>query len=201
VTLGAGPESGFPVPPEHRSGAERKRELEIHSWYDQLSPEEDRRVASEPPFNSVVEGRLVDGSYWRLSAYERPTGEIRTERRQISPNGTGGGGCSDYKRTTQWAWGLGGRGTRYMSLDGFAYLEAETIRLVAKDARTATVPGAFRPDMGVSFFLAYVECGGPDWERLEARDGTGAVLSTYEFDYLDVGMPSWVCEQNAKAGQ
>jgi len=84
---------------------------------------------------------------------------------------------------------------------GFVPGEAADIALVAKDGRVGKVPGVHRPDMGVSFFLAYVECGGPDWERLEARDGTGTVLSTYGFDYLDVGMPSWSCEQNAKAGQ
>ena len=171
----------------------RESEFEIHSWYDQLSPEEDGRVASEPPFKSVVEGRLIDGSYWRLSAYEAPTGEICTERRQISPDGTGGGSCADYKRTGQWAWGLGGRGKRYMSLDGFAPLEAETIRLVATDASRGAVPGAFRSDMGVTFYVAFLECGGPDLAQLEALDSAGNVLSTYDFPN-EFGVPSYLFE-------
>jgi len=159
---------------------------------------------AEPGDETVIEGRRDDGAKWRMYARRQASGDVCV--RSFAWNvesGRGGGGShgDDCPAATEWGFTTSSDNEIYMGAVGFAPGEAAEVALVAKDGRVGKVPGVHRPDMGVSFFLAYVECGGPDWERLEARDGTGAVLSTYEFDYLDVGMPSWSCEQEARSAQ
>lgn len=191
--------AGPAAPPASDPGGERPTPIQIFSKYDKLTPEEGRYVEAGPPFEPVVEGRLVDGSVWRLSAYERPTGEICSERNQWNPErGSGGGGGGDCRNKKEWDFGGGGSGDRYMAVNGFAPLNAATFRIVAKNATEASVPGAFHSKMAVTFFLGYIGCDGPDVARLEALDANGRVLGTYEVpDIGGFGFPSQICEMSS----
>ena len=176
----------------------------LHGTYEQLKPQEQRMVASDPPYEPMVEGRLVDGSFWRMSAYQQPTGGICFESRQWDPEtnsgGGGGAGQTDCKGDSEWDWGMTASGERYVGIVGYAPVEAHEIEFVTRDGRTDRVGGVFKSAMGVSFFTAWVECGGPDLERLDALDRNGKTISTLSFKEFPEGMPSWFCDFIQESG-
>lgn len=180
------------------SGKPAPAPLKLHGTYEQLKPEEQRMVTSDPPYESAVEGRLVDGSFWRLSAYKQPTGGICFESNQWDPRtrsgGGGGAGQTDCKGSSQWNWGMTASGDRYVGLVGYAPVDAHEIELVTKDGGKGRVGGVFKTAMGVSFFVAWLECGGRDLDRVDALDRNGKVLSTLSLKEFPQGMPSWFCD-------
>ena len=192
-------------PPPGTGNAAPAESLKIASSYGALRPDEMYPMdPAEPGDETVIEGRRDDGAKWRMYARRQASGDVcvRSFAWSVeSGRGGGGGHGGDCPAPAEWGFTLSSDNDVYIGAVGFAPGAAAEIALVAKDGRVGKVPGVHRPDMGVSFFLAYVECAGPDWERLEARDESGAVLSSYSFDYLDVGTPSWSCEQAAKSGQ
>lgn len=194
------PSATPPVPNAARGPAP----LKLHGTYEQLKPAEQRRVAADPPYEPMVEGRLVDGSFWRVSAYQQPTGGICFESNQWDPNtnsgGGGGGGDTGCKPGSEWNWGMTARGDRYVGMVGYAPVDAHEIELVTKEGGTGRVGGVFKSEMGVPFFAAWMECGGPDLDRLDALDRNGKVISTLSFKDFPEGMPSWFCDFLKESG-
>lgn len=186
------------------AGAQAPPPLELHGTYDQLKPDEQRYVASDPPYEPMVEGRLVDGTFWRVSAYQRPTGQICFETSRWDPEknsgGSGGGGQVDCKGNSTWEWGMTASGDRFVALVGYAPVNAHEVELVTKDDRRGRVGGVFKTAMGVSFFAAWIECGGPDLDRMDALDPSGKVVSTLSFKDFPQGMPSWFCDFIKESG-
>lgn len=201
---GVPPEPTDPAIPPTAAGSRAPAALPIHGTYEQLKPQEQRDVASDPPYQPMVEGRVVDRTYWRVSAYRQPTGGICFETATWDPatssGGSGGGGQADCKSNTEWDWGGTSSGERYVALVGYAPADAHEIELVTKDGRRGRVGGVFQDPMGVSFFAAWMECGGSDLDRFDALDRAGKVLSTYSFEDFPEGMPSWFCDFLKESG-
>lgn len=192
------------IPPAAAGRPQAPPPLKLHGTYKQLKPDEQRRVASDPPYEPMVEGRLVDGTFWRLSAYQQPTAKICFETSRWDPRrnsgGSGGGGHTGCKGNSEWNWGMTASGDRYVALVGYAPLDAQEIQLVTKEGGTGRVGGVFKAGMGVSFFAAWIECGGPDLDRLDALDANGKVLSSLSFRDFPQGMPSWFCDFIKESG-
>lgn len=176
------------VAPPSPAGAPR---YPVLSEYSQLSEEEAQWVANGPPYETLVEGRVVGTKrVWRTSGFHRPDGKICSEIQHWNPDSSSGGsGSGDCMSASEWAWGAGGPEDLY-GFNGFAPVAASTIRIVGHDGSTAEVPGVHRADMGVTFFVAWVNCDAPDIERFEAvRDGR--VVSTHSMAPIE--MPSMMC--------
>ena len=174
----AGPDGQRPTEVQPPSA----KPLKIASSYGTLRPDEMYLMdPAEPGDETVIEGRRQDGAKWRMYARRQGSGDvcIRSFAWNVeSGRGGGGGHANDCPAPTEWGFTLPSDNEIYIGAAGFAPGRAAEIAIVAKDGRVGKVPGVHRPDMGVSFFLAYVECDGPDWERFEARDEKGGVLGT-----------------------
>jgi len=148
------------------------------------------------PYEAVVEGRVSDGVYWRLSAYLQ-IDEICPEKNHHDPEtgggGGGGGGCTPRSERGLAASGPGS--SDYLGMHGYAPAEAQQFEFVAKDGRRGRVGGVYRPDMRVSFYVAWLDCQGPDLDRIDALAADGRVVSSYNFaeQLGGIGWPSWPC--------
>ena len=191
---GAAQSGDLPHAPTSRSTPEESPALPIRSTYEKLTPQEQAHV--DRGGEAIIDGRVVDGRYWRLSA-SFSGDEVCPQKSHWDPEtgsgGSGGGGCSSKSE-----WGLSASGPAgdypYLGMHGYAPAEAQEFEFIAKDGRRGRVGGVYRPEMGVSFYVAWLDCDGPDLERINALAADGRVVSSYSFEMFgEIGWPSWPC--------
>ena len=134
--------------------------------------------------DTVAEGRVDDGSIWRLYGGPDPVRGICFSVSQLSRDRQSYGGAGDCS-ASEFAVQASHHGQEgVFKVYGFGDARGHSLVASTSDGRTAALPVALDSRLGRAFFMGHFDCGVPLTE-LRLLDRSGAVLASHDIDFSD----------------
>ena len=185
-------ESAASTDPERSGPAPSLPRLPVRTRYVELTPEEradlekeryrvtspGRAITAEP----VAEGRVDDGSIWRLYGGPDPARGICFALSELSRDRQEYGGSGSCRRDEFSVEGSSHGGRPTFEIYGFGDYRGHALLVSSSDGRVATLPVARDKRLERAFFIGHFECGA---EVVEVRllDHEGATLAVQSIDF------------------